>query len=153
MDLHNLPKDILIEIIKKTFDFSKLSMEESERLYVPLHEKFKQKCIDEESKNTELMKKKYIVEDLNIRIAYNRIIVGDLFQIRPYATIFNLFYHTTERYNTEEGLINRISEILKISKDNKQIQNIVLAIKILIKSFRDNLEIQNKLKNEFLISL
>ena len=56
MDLHKLPKDILIEIIKKTFDFSKLSVEEVERLYIPLHDKFKQKCLEEGNKNEKLLR-------------------------------------------------------------------------------------------------
>ena len=148
MDLHKLPKDILIEIVKKTFDFSKLSIEEVERLYGPLHNKFKQKCLDEERKNGKLLKEKFYVGDLYIETRFSRILIGRICQISVdfLECRYDLKYRTLETYSTEEDLINRISEILKVSpinKSDKQIEEIIFTTKMLIKTLQDNEKISD----------
>ena len=146
MDLHKLPKDILIEIVKKTFDFSKLSIEEVERLYGPLHDKFKQKCLDEERKNGKLLKERFYVGNLYIETrCARRILIGRICQINVdfKESRYDLKYRTLETYNTEEDLINRISEILKFSHTDKQIEEIIFTTKMLIKTLQDNEKISD----------
>ena len=148
MDLHKLPKDILIEIVKKTFDFSKLSIEEVERLYGPLHDNFKQKCLDEERKNGKLLKEKFYVGDLYVETRFSRIKIGRNLSISVdfLESRYDLKYRTLETYNTEEDLINRISEILKVSPLNKsdnQIEEIIFTTTLLIKTLQDNEKISD----------
>ena len=147
MDLHKLPKDILIEIVRKTFDFSKFSIEEVERMYGPLHDKFKQKCLDEECKNEKLLKERFHVGNLYVETRFSRILVGRICQISVdfKESKYYLKYRTLETYNTEEDLINRISEILKVSinKTDKQIEEIIFTTKMLIKTLQDNEKISD----------
>ena len=147
MDLHKLPKDILIEIVKKTFDFSKLSIEEVERLYAPLHDKFKQKCLEEENKNEKLMSERYFVGDLYVEVRFSRIRIGRICQITVdyKESRYDLKYRTLETYNNEDNLMKRISELLKvqINKTDKQIEEIIFTTKILIKALQDNEKISD----------
>ena len=146
MDLHKLPKDILIEIIKKTFDFSKLSVDEIETLYAPLYYKFNQKCFDEKSKNKKLMAQEYKIGNITIKMNEHRIIIGNIFIIRLHYEKkyeYNLYYRSPEIYTTDDDLSSRISVILKANTTDTEICEVVNTIKSLIQAFRNTCKIKD----------
>ena len=146
MDLHKLPKDILIEIIKKTFDFSKLSVDEIETLYAPLYYKFNQKCFDEKSKNKKLMAQEYTIGNITIKMNEHRIKIGNIFIIRLHYEKkyeYNLYYRSPEIYTTDDELSSRISVILKANTSDTEICEVINTIKSLIQAFRNTCKIQD----------
>ena len=69
MDLYKLPKDILIEIIKKSFNFSKLSVDDVDRLHGLMNQNFKKRYSEEIQKNEKLMGKRYMIGNVVIDLA------------------------------------------------------------------------------------
>lgn len=154
MDLYKLPKDILIEIIKKTYDFSKLSIEDVDKLHSSLHDKFRQRYMDEMNKNNNLMEKIYVAGDLNIKMntMRNIILVGNIFKIRFHSNEYELNYRFSEFYDSEEELIVRARDIIQWPKTCKDVEEIISIIKSLIKFFESNKKISNIFHKYFMFS-
>ena len=157
MNLHKLPKDILIEIIKKNFDFSKLSVEQVENIHREISRAAKKRYIDELKKNQKILETRYDGFDIEVKY-WNRIRVGDL-KIKLHFTEKNKYelkYYEyelelrrcTEHYKTQEELIKHILHILK-NVDPERVDGFVSIIKTLINALQNNYRIEAIIDQNF----
>ena len=159
MNLHKLPKDILIEIIKKNFDFSKLSVEQVENIHSEISKAAKKRYLNELNKNRKILETKYDGFDIEVKY-WDGIRVGDL-KIKLYFTEENKYelkYYEygyelkdcrrfAKYYNTQEELIQHILHIH--TNIPERVDEFVSIIKTLINALQNNYRIEAIIDQNF----
>ena len=155
--LYKLPKDILVDLIIKSYDFEKLSLEEVEKIHSSIHTKSMQKYLQELDKVRHLMCKThnfgYVFSRMDI-VNFSEIRVSDSFSMKELFRI-NLYYgHRYNygfgsgngkytQYETEEELLNKCSSFLRDNKYNEEIISpLVTQMRIYIEAFYEKTDIQ-----------
>ena len=116
MDLYNLPKDILIEIIKKNYDFTKLSIDQVENIHSEISKRAKARYLDELRKNGQILETRYDefaievnscksikVRNLKIKLYYN---AKYEYELQYYAIKLNYYRKFKKHYKRKKNLFN-----------------------------------------------
>ena len=153
MELHKLPKDILIEIIKKNYDFTKLSIDQVENVHSEISKRAKARYHEEWKKNQEILETRH--NDFCIQVYCDAIRIGHvkikLHYKRDYD--YELKYYNCGRriiklVKIQEDLIQYIIRIFK-DTDSTRVDEFISIIKTYIKALQDNHRIEEIISLKF----
>ena len=152
--LYDLPKELLIELLEKTYNFDSIPLEEVYKIKKNINLTFDMRIAKEEEKRIKILKTTYTIEDIKIFVNYHKILLENkngviflisLFRYRHQKYCLNINFDQgigfDYEYREPEELFAKIKELNRI--DENLIFKVFEILKLLIEAFMLNLDIND----------
>ena len=163
--LYKLPKDILIDLLMKSYDFDKLSTEQVYEIHKSIHKKCREKYKKELDTNIQIMKTDHNIANIKIwmdKVNLDHIYIGNILRIALFTKQHHYrFFFTapniSSNIRTLDELIEKsrvfLKDLYKDTISEEDMQKIIDQIRIYAEAFDKKQFLTNahwETKNELL---
>ena len=124
--LHNLPKDILVSLLKKTYDFKSLPFNDVLAIKKEIDDSLRHRIVEKTSKAYEILAEIYSIEDFTISVIFEGIVID-----KGEENLFKIFLHGhnyTIATPTKRSSLLSYDKLLTKIKKNFELPDRVFAI-------------------------